>query len=206
MRQSTERSCIVALEFFCKERIRISLMTDIKLLVLARITLLLSIATLAQGCADQRNQPDCADVFESRLEKSNFKIYKNGLALHEPTGLTVTQCAVGQRMVNFRCRGDAIKLTWDDAMTYAAEIQKKTGETWRLPTKSEMPKLLEKQCINPAVNPFVFPDMEVTNFWTKSKGLHQDQFRCSVYTYQGRVFCRQARIIEQPFLLVKGQN
>ena len=52
-------------------------MTDIKPEVLLRITLLLSIATLAQGCADQRNQPDCADVFESRLEKSNFKIYKN---------------------------------------------------------------------------------------------------------------------------------
>ena len=79
-------------------------------------------------------------------------------------------------------------------------------EAWRLPTKSEMPKLLEKQCINPAVNPFVFPDMEVTNFWTESKGLHQDQFRCSVYTYQGRVFCRQARNIEQPFLLVKQSD
>ena len=206
MRQSTERSCIVALELFCDERIRTNLMTDIKLVVVARITLVLSMVTLALGCADQRNQPDCADVFESRLEKSNFKIYKNGLALHEPTGLTVTQCAVGQRMVNFKCRGDAIKLTWDDAMTYAAEIQEKTGEPWRLPTKSEMPKLLEQQCINPAVNPFVFPNLEVANFWTESKGLHQDQFRCSVYTYQGRVFCRQARSIEQPFLLVKSTS
>ena len=178
-------------------------MTDTKTFVLARVALALCIVSLALGCADQRNQPDCADVFESRLEKSNFKVYKNGLALHGPTGLTVTQCAVGQRMVNFRCRGDATKLTWDDAMAYAAEIQEKTGEPWRLPTKSEMPKLLEKQCINPAVNPFVFPDMEVANFWTESKGLHQDQFRCSVYSYQGRVFCRQARHIEQPFLLVK---
>lgn len=181
-------------------------MTNNKALDLAKITLIASVAALVISCADQRNQPDCVDVFESRLEKSNFKIYKNGLALHEPTGLTVTQCVVGQRMVNFKCRGDAIKLTWDDAMTYAAEIREKTGEPWRLPTKSEMPKLLEKQCINPAVNPFVFPDMEVANFWTESKGLHQDQFRCSVYTYQGRVFCRQARIIEQSFLLVKGSD
>lgn len=178
-------------------------MTHIKLVRAAKIALTVSIGTLTLGCADQRNQPECANVFESRLEKSNFKIYKNGLALHEPTGLTVTQCAVGQRMVNFRCRGDAIKLTWDDAMAYAAEIQEKTGELWRLPTKTEMPKFLEKQCINPAVNPYVFPNLEVTNFWTESKGLHQDQFRCSVYTYQGRVFCRQARRIEQPFLLVK---
>ena len=181
-------------------------MTDIKLVGLARIALVMSTLTLSIGCADQRNQPDCVDVFESRLEKSNFKIYNNGLALHEPTGLTVTQCAVGQRMVNFKCRGDALKLTWDDAMAYVTEIQEKTGEPWRLPTKSEMPKLLEKQCINPAVNPFVFPNLEVANFWTESRGLHQDQFRCSVYTYQGRVFCRQARHIEQPFLLVKNET
>ena len=173
---------------------------------LAKTVLVVCIGTLTFGCADQRNQPECGEVFESRLERSNFKIFKNGLALHEPTGLTVTQCAVGQRLVNFKCHGDALKLTWDDAMTYAAEIRDKTGEPWRLPSKSEMPKFLENQCINPAVNPFVFPNLEVTNFWTESKGLHQDLFRCSVYTYQGRVFCRQARIIEQPFLLVKEKG
>jgi hypothetical protein len=181
-------------------------MTNNKALASAKITVIASVTALVMSCADQRNQPDCTDVFESRLEKSNFKVFKNGMALHKPTGLTVTQCAVGQRMANFKCHGDAIKLTWDDAMTYAAEIKEKTGEPWRLPTKSEMPKFLEKGCINPAVNPFIFPNLEVTNFWTESKGLHQDQFRCSVYTYQGRVFCRQARIIEQPFLLVKKES
>lgn len=155
------------------------------------------------GCTDQRNQPDCSAVIESRVDKSDFNIFKNGLALHKPTGLTVTQCAVGQRMINFKCRGDALKLNWDEAMAYAEEVREKTGEPWRLPSKREMPKMLETQCINPAANPFVFPDLEITNFWTSSKGLHQDQFRCSVYTYQGRVFCRQARSIEQPFLLVK---
>lgn len=155
------------------------------------------------GCADQRNQPNCIDVVKSRVDKSDFNVFKNGLALHKPTGLIVTQCAVGQRMINFKCRGDALKLNWDEAMSYAEEVREKTGEPWRLPSKREMPKLLETQCIDPAANPFVFPDLEVANFWTASKGLHQDQFRCSVYTYQGRVFCRQARSIEQPFLLVK---
>ena len=164
------------------------------------------ISAVMIGCADQRNQPDCSTVIESRLDKADFKVFKNGQALHKPTGLTVTQCAVGKRMVNYQCRGDALKLTWDDAMSYAEEVRQKTGEQWRLPSKSEMPKFLEKRCINPAANPFVFPNLEVTNFWTASKGLHQDQFRCSVYSYQGRVFCRQARIIEQPFLLVKEQD
>ena len=162
----------------------------------------LSIA-LTTGCADQRGLPDCKDSIENRLDKSGYEILENGVALHRETGLLVTQCAVGQRLANFRCRGEPLKLSWDDAMAYASEVAEKTGEAWRLPKKGEMPKFLQRDCINPAVNPYVFPDMEVANFWTSSKGLHQDLFRCSVYTYQGRVFCRQARNIEQPFLLVK---
>ena len=166
-------------------------------------TLALTGSVIIAGCSDQRNMPECGDVFESRLDKSGYEVLEDGIALHRETGLKVTQCAVGQRMSNFRCRGESLKLTWDEAMAYAAEVAEKTGEPWRLPDKGEMPDLLESDCINPAANPYIFPDLEVANFWTGSKGLHQDQFRCSVYTYQGRVFCRQARIIEQPFLLVK---
>ena len=99
----------------------------------------------------------------------------------------------------------SLKLSWDEAMAYAREVAEKTGEPWRLPEKDEIPDILENDCINPAANPFVFPGLEVANFWTASKGLHQDKFRCSIYTYQGRVFCRQARDIPQPFLLVKDQ-
>ena len=167
------------------------------------VSCLILFALLA-GCSDQRNQPKCGDVYSSRIKEHDFDVFDGGMALHRPTGLTVTQCAVGQRMSNYRCRGDSLKLSWDEAMAYAAEVAEKTGEPWRLPEKDEIPDILESACINPAANPFVFPDLEVANFWTASKGLHQDKFRCSIYTYQGRVFCRQARDIPQPFLLVEG--
>ncbi|MDG2460321.1 MAG: DUF1566 domain-containing protein [Luminiphilus sp.] len=167
------------------------------------VALALAGSVLLAGCSDQRNMPECGDVFDSRLEKSGYEVLDDGIALHRDTGLKITQCAVGQRMSNFRCRGESLKLTWDEAMAYATEVAEKTGEPWRLPEKGEMPDLLESECINPAANPYIFPDLEVANFWTGSKGLHQDRFRCSVYTYQGRVFCRQARNIPQPFLLVK---
>ena len=166
------------------------------------VSSLVLLAMLA-GCSDQRNQPECGDIYKSRIDEHDFDVFEGGMALHRPTGLTVTQCAVGQRMSNYRCRGDSLKLSWDEAMAYAAEVAEKTGEPWRLPEKDEIPDILESACINPAANPFVFPDLEVANFWTASKGLHQDKFRCSIYTYQGRVFCRQARDIPQPFLLVK---
>ncbi len=168
-----------------------------------KMLLMLLLSLLNMSCSDQRNMPDCGDVYTSRIDKHDFEVYDGGMALHKPSGLIVTQCAVGQRMTNFQCRGAALKLTWDEAMAYAEEVAAKTGENWRLPQRDEMPKILETNCINPAANPYIFPGLEVANFWTASKGLHQDIFRCSVYTYQGRVFCRQARNIPQPFLLVK---
>ena len=164
----------------------------------------LALSACLISCSDQRNVPDCSDVYKTRIDKHSFEVGDNGTALHRPTGLLVTQCAQGQRMVNFKCQGTPLRYTWDEAMAFAAEVREKTGEEWRLPERDEMPKILETKCINPAANPFVFPGLEVANFWTASKGLHQDIFRCSVYTYQGRVFCRQARHIEQPFLLVRN--
>ena len=88
----------------------------------------LMIIALGAGCNDQRNQPECGDVYKSRLDQSEFEVFDGGMALHKPTGLTVTQCAVGQRMSNYLCRGASLKLSWDEAMAYAAEVAEKTGE------------------------------------------------------------------------------
>jgi hypothetical protein len=82
---------------------------------------LFSIA-LTAGCADQRGLPDCKESIENRLDKSGYEILENGVALHLETGLLVTQCAVGQRLANFRCRGKSLRLSWDDAMAYASEV------------------------------------------------------------------------------------
>ena len=155
------------------------------------------------ACSDQRDLPDCSDTITSRLDPHNFELLDGGLAQNKDNGLFITRCAAGQRFHNYHCRGDSFKMTWDDATAYAEEVADKTGEQWRLPTYDEMQSVLLKSCINPASNPYVFPDMEVTNFWTSSKGWHQDAYRCAVYSYQGRAFCRHARELEQPFFLVR---
>lgn len=158
---------------------------------------------LLTGCGNQRDLPDCSEAIETRLEPHGFELFDSGYAQNKDSKLFATRCAAGQIFRNYRCTGDSLKMSWDDAVAYAAEVADKSGEAWRLPNYQEMQSLLVKQCINPAANPFVFPDMEVTNFWTASKGLHQDRFRCAVYSYQGRAFCRHSREIEQPFFLVR---
>ena len=165
----------------------------------------LVLLALLAGCSDQRNQPECGDVYKSRIDEHDFDVFDGGMALHRPTGLTVTQCAVGQRMSNYRCRGDSLKLSWDEAMAYAAEVAEKTGEPWRLPEKDEIPDILESMH-QPCRQSLRVPGSGSREFLDRVEGLHQDKFRCSIYTYQGRVFCRQARDIPQPFLLVKEDN
>ena len=109
----------------------------------------LIIISIGSGCNDQRNQPECSDVYKSRLDQSEFEVFDGGMALHKPTGLTVTQCAVGQRMSNYRCRGASLKLSWDGAMAYAAEVADKTGEPWRLPEKDEIPTFWRIDALTP---------------------------------------------------------
>jgi len=100
-----------------------------------RRSFLVFLTLLTVGCADQRNKPECGDVFKSRLDESGFDVLGRGIALHKKSSLTVTQCAVGQKLVNYRCRGEALKLNWDDAMAYAAEVAEKLARAGDCPQK-----------------------------------------------------------------------
>ena len=71
---------------------------------------------------------------------------------------------------------------------------------------AEMKSIIEPNCIAPALNPNVFKDAEVANHWLSDPNtLHQDQFRCALNSYSGNISCRQARIIKQPFMLVRDR-
>ena len=87
----------------------------------ARLFLVAAWAAMA-GCSDQRNMPECSSVYESRLDKSGYEILDDGIALHKETGLKVTQCAVGQRMSNYRCRGESLKLREVDYVQAAVSL------------------------------------------------------------------------------------
>jgi len=144
----------------------------------------------------------CADVIEA-YDKTGFITDEEGLATDIETGTRWFRCPAGKRFVNYRCKGEALYLSWDEATNYAKEFSEKSGMRWRLPTNREMKSIMRADCIAPSLNENVFLDAEVANHWTSSSSLHQDAFRCSTNTYSGRISCRQARIIQQPFLLVQ---
>ena len=174
---------------------------EIKLKVLLALFPLLSAVLV--GCDYYQTKLDCSDYFEGR-DKAGFTTDESGLAKFEKNGVIWYRCAAGQRYSNFRCKGEPLRLSWDEANEYATEFSQKSGKAWRLPSKQELKSIMEEKCINPSVNPTVFPGLEVDNFWTSSGSLNSDLFRCSVYTYRGDLFCRQPRVTELPFLLVGG--
>ena len=164
----------------------------------------LLLGAFINGCDYYKELPNCRDFFQGRA-KGHFLTEENGLAKDQRTNTLWYRCAGGQRYSNFKCKGEPLRLAWDEAMKFSEEFSRKSGKWWKLPTKQEMKSIMESECISPSVNPTVFPGLEVNNFWTASGSLNSDLFRCSVYTYKGDLFCRQARVTELPFLLVEGR-
>ena len=169
-----------------------------------RVLLLLAGASVAGlvSCDVHEIETTCSDYFEVG-DLGNFDISQFGLARDKKTNTVWYRCPGGKTFLHHRCKGQTVLATWDEAMAYAEEFSEKAGSTWRLPTKKEMKSIMESSCNAPTINLNVFPATEVANFWTSSSGLHQDQFRCAVNTYNGSVSCRQIRSVQQPFMLVK---
>ena len=102
-----------------------------------------------------------------------------------------------------KCIGDSVRVTRAAADDYIREFSEKSGEQWRLPTKEEFESIVEEHCDNPALNPNVFPNIEVNNYWLQEDSWHGSRFACSIYILQGSSFCRQPSDINLPILLIK---
>tara|TARA_B100000965_G_C19406089_1_gene675487 strand:- start:271 stop:813 length:543 start_codon:yes stop_codon:yes gene_type:complete len=153
------------------------------------------------GCDLRAIPPSCNDYFGPR-DRSGFLTDERGIARKKDSKILWYRCPAGKSFISRRCEGSGLRLNWKDAMAYAEEFAVKSGKPWRLPTNNEMKSIQEKDCVSPSVNPTVFPDAEVENYWTSSSSWHHNSLGCSLYLYHGDLFCRQARTTELPFFLV----
>ena len=168
------------------------------------IGLLLSVLVIS-ACDIREVETKCDDAIE-KYDKQRFITDELGSAIDPNTGIDWYRCSAGKRFVNYRCEGDTLWLSWDEAMAFAREFSQKSGVNFRLPTRKEMKSIIEPNCIAPALNRNVFIDAEVSNHWLSDPNtLHQDHFRCTLNSYSGNISCRQARIIKQPFFLMRDK-
>lgn len=118
----------------------------------------------------------------------NFTLLSNGLAQDKATGLMWMRCAYGQTWdsTNSTCTGTAVQITWQDALQ-ASELATDGGYSdWRLPNVKELATIVEKRCVDPAVNATVFPSTAADNFWTSTTVSDEHSWAWSVAFYNGR--------------------
>lgn len=174
--------------------------------LLSRVCMIIALPlTLSVGgCELSTRKPDCSDTI-ARLDRGAFLVSEQGLARHPNQNIEWYRCNGGQTFQNRRCVGDALHLSREDAISYAAEFTARAGgdAVWRLPTIREMQGIMESGCHNPAVNYNVFPAVEVANYWTTTPSRWGNNVGCAMYTLRGDWYCRASLRVESPFMLVR---
>jgi hypothetical protein len=167
--------------------------------ILSLIFLLVNLA----ACGRFAPPPSCAELFRPG-ERPGYELMPNGLARHNSSDTTWYRCPGGTAYAASRCQGNPLYTSWEEATAYAQEFSQQTGIDWRLPSNDELEDITESDCNAPTLNPQVFGALDIENYWTSTKTLYNDMFRCVYYTQNGSVYCRELRTLEHPFLLIRA--
>jgi hypothetical protein len=176
---------------------------DKSTLSISRWLALALLGFLVGGCDFSRVDVSCLEHIQSG-DTGRFIDQGNGIVLDPQTQVQWYRCAVGQRFTEQGCTGSPLLMTWAEIDGYLSEVSEKAGEKWRLPKASEFMALAETRCINPALNPNVFPNVAIDNHWVVGEGIKAGE-PCGVYTYKGTRSCRLFSENYRPFFMVKAQ-
>lgn len=165
------------------------------------------VLTLALAGCDNRYQilPACDEQIP-QTDFGRFTIDDKGSATDITTGITWYRCPAGSYFDKETCVGDAFRLSWDGAVEYTAELSEISGIAWRMASLEEVRSIIIPGCVNPALNPQVFPTVEPVNLWTKTQRDQNDNLKCTIYTYNGAFSCRHIKTTGRPFMMVKDEG
>ncbi|MFT5164077.1 MAG: hypothetical protein ACI9FJ_002677 [Alteromonadaceae bacterium] len=130
----------------------------------------------------------CYDTLTETTATTNFTIVANGLTQDNSTGLMWTRCSFGQRWdaANSTCTGAPASITWQDALQQSESIAEGGHSDWRLPNIKELATLVEKRCVDPAINLTVFPATSAENYWTGTTVNDENTWAWGMAFYNGR--------------------
>jgi hypothetical protein len=168
---------------------------------------LLAVLFIVPNLATARSLgPDCAEYFQTNYPLTEFRLIGQGTAVDKRTGLMWFRCNVGEFWYNGSCRGSMQRVSWYQAKVVAEEATSGGYEDWRLPTVDELKGLVEKNCVNPAVNPYVFPSVGTEVYWTSEDNFFNKYLGWGVFFFNGNDFARHDKRAEHPVLLVRDQE
>jgi len=137
----------------------------------------------------------CNSQAESSAPISRFKQDYQGNILDRFSGLIWKRCVAGLSG-NYCKEGEQLKMPWLQALMYADKVNNDETEvlasSWRLPNIKELQSTIETQCEEPALNPFVFPNIPMENVWSATPHTHHTdssyflQYQNSIVFYGSR--------------------
>lgn len=119
---------------------------------------------------------------------SNFQLNTDGTVLDTTTKLMWSRCLVGQSWdsSSSSCTGTAQQLDWSEALSEAKRSTLASYSTWRLPNAKEVLTLVERSCVDPAINLVAFPASNSENMWTGTTVVNQPDRGWAIAMYSGK--------------------
>ncbi len=133
---------------------------------------------------------------DSTAEASQFTISSSVPAkvYHSTSGLEWSRCVVGQTWNNTTetCDGDGERLTWQAALQLSNTYKVGNHTDWRVPNLKELVSLVQRSCVEPAIDLTIFPATPSDSYWTSTPNTSADktQEAWSVGFYNGRIESR----------------
>jgi len=162
-------------------------------------TLILSTGIYAFGSSPL----DCNEYFKTHYPVNEFSLIRGGMALDKRTNLIWQRCNVGEFWADSACKGFPSRLSWDEGLI-AAESSRLGGyDDWRLPSVKELKELAEPNCLNPAINTYVFESVLADIYWTSKTNLFNSLYAWGVFMFNGYDFSGHAKKNPNLVLLVR---
>ena len=159
---------------------------NIKSITFIISTLLVSKSILAQTC----DGPDST----ASIDGFTFPSDVDGKAYHTTSGLEWSRCVVGQTWNSSTnsCDGDGERLTWQAALQLSETYRLGNHTDWRVPNLKELVSLVQRSCVDPAIDIEVFPGTPSDNYWTSTPNTSADKAdeAWSIGFYNGRIDSR----------------
>ena len=127
----------------------------------------------------------CDHTRDSDTLSGRFDINNDGTVTDIVSGLTWMRCALGQHWNGSDCEGNALLLSWGEAMVHVQDKSTSTSggnmmqvnaneqkqdasesSQWRVPRLNELAGITDLRCHSPRIDLALFPNTAASAFWT----------------------------------------
>ncbi|HIG65345.1 MAG TPA: DUF1566 domain-containing protein [Methyloprofundus sp.] len=113
----------------------------------------------------------------------------------------IHQRKIGAALAWQYCRPTSIQscpepllLNWGQALRYCAQLEWKTYSDWRLPSRTELLSLVNRQKRTPAINEHLAHDTKDTVYWTSNTDFQHPELAYYISFFSGNSYANSKQI------------